>query len=46
MDMPSIAPPNTHANTIELIAMELMFVTPLDPTQVIRVVAATGVLKD
>ena len=27
--MPSIAPPNTHANTIELIAMELMVVSIL-----------------
>ena len=26
-NMPSIAPPNTHGNTIELIAMELMVVS-------------------
>jgi hypothetical protein len=31
MNMPSIAPPNTHANTIELIAIELMVVSILAP---------------
>jgi hypothetical protein len=33
MDMPKIAPPNTHANTMELTAVELMVVSVLASLQ-------------
>jgi hypothetical protein len=36
MNMPSSAPPNTHANTIELIPMEPMLVTSFAFTQALE----------